>query len=192
MTVLVVLPFRLLPGLYSFPYCSQGKKWWESGENWQPPPGLLCLRWIGTSPFCSHVLLQLTSQHVSGVHNTACLAFSSGEGVWDTAEGEEARRFVWWAEDFLGDASRTSECQLPDWERREGAANWGGRETEGYGWADDILCAFSCRMPTRFLPRGWSPCSDMDHPRHTPTWKSLGWTRLSPRWVLSFFAGSTF
>ena len=41
------------------------------------PTGTL---WIGTS-LCSHVLLQLTSPHVSGVHSTACLAFSSGEGV---------------------------------------------------------------------------------------------------------------
>ena len=155
------------------------------------PTGTL---WIGTS-LCSHVLLQLTSPHVSGVHSTACLAFSSGEGVWDAAEGEEARRSVWWAEDFLGDASRTSECQLSDWERREGATNWGGRETKGYGWPDGILCSFFCRMPTRSLPRGWLPCSDMDHPHHIPTWKSLGWTRLSLRWILSllsFLAGSTF
>lgn len=148
--------------------------------------GILYLMWIGTSHLCSPILLLLNSQCVSGIHSAMCSAFFSGEGVWDTTEGEEARRSVWWAKDFLGDASRTSECQLPDWGSQEEGGNWGQKGDKGQGWADGILFSFSCRMLTRSLPRGWLPCSDMDHPHRTPTWKFLGWTRPSPRWALVF------
>lgn len=109
-----VLLFLLLPGLYSWTSSSWERSKENQSGNEAALSGVVYLMWIGTSYLCSHVLLPLSSQCVSGVHNTACSAFSSGEGVWDTTEGEEARRSVRWAKDFLGDASRTSEWRAAE------------------------------------------------------------------------------
>lgn len=64
---------------------------WELGNL---PSGIVYLMRIGISHLCSHGPWPLSSQCVSGVHNTACSAFSSGEGVRDKTEGEEAGRSV--------------------------------------------------------------------------------------------------
>lgn len=79
----------------------------------------------------NRALMPLSSQCVSGIPNIAHCALFSGERVWDETEGEEAWRSVWWAEDFLGDASGTSECWLADWRARREGGSWSRRERQG-------------------------------------------------------------
>lgn len=183
----------LLSGLYSFSYSSRGKDWWASTGTRAALSGILCLEWIGTSHLCSPSLLPLNSQCVFGIHNTVCSAFSSGEGVWDATEGEEARRSVWWAKDFFGDAGRTSECQLPDWGGQEEDGNWGRRETK-----DKVGQMVSCSLFPAECSQGPSPVADC----HAAIWTTPvvpqpenSWAELAhPRgehW-LSFLVASAF